>query len=43
MRDARRHIDQDRLIVAPDCGLGMLTRDLAKAKLEVMCAGAAAI
>ena len=43
MRDALGHIDRDRLIVAPDCGLGMLTRDLAKAKLEVMCAAAAAV
>ena len=43
LHDALGHIDRDRLIVAPDCGLGMLTRDLAKAKLEVMCAAAAAV
>lgn len=43
LRDALGHIDRDRLIVAPDCGLGMLTRDLAKAKLGVMCAAAAAV
>ena len=43
LRDALGHIDRDRLIVAPDCGLGMLTRDLAKAKLEIMCAAAAAV
>ena len=30
LRDALGYIDRDRLIVAPDCGLGMLTRDLAK-------------
>ena len=28
------HIDADRLIAAPDCGLIMLSRDLARAKLE---------
>ena len=43
LRDALGHIDRDRLIVAPDCGLGLLTRDLAKAKLEVMCAAAVAV
>lgn len=42
LRHALDHIDRDRLIVAPDCGLGMLTRDLAVAKLQVMCAAAAA-
>ena len=35
------HIDRDRLVIAPDCGLGMLTRDLAVAKLDVMCRAAA--
>ncbi|MDA9930716.1 cobalamin-independent methionine synthase II family protein [Alphaproteobacteria bacterium] len=40
---ALMHIDRDRLVVAPDCGLGMLTRDLAVAKLKVMCAAAAEI
>ncbi len=34
------HIDADRLIAAPDCGLGLLGRDLAMAKLEVLCAAA---
>lgn len=34
------HIDRDRLVVAPDCGLGLLTPALAKAKLEVMCEAA---
>ncbi|MGC6496377.1 MAG: cobalamin-independent methionine synthase II family protein [Candidatus Puniceispirillaceae bacterium] len=43
LRDALGHIDRDRLIVAPDCGLGLLGRDLAKTKLEVMCAAAAAV
>lgn len=43
LRQALDHIDRDRLVVAPDCGLGMLTRDLAVAKLEVMCAAAAEV
>ncbi|MCR9220536.1 MAG: cobalamin-independent methionine synthase II family protein [Alphaproteobacteria bacterium] len=30
------HLDRDRLVAAPDCGLGHLTRDLARAKLKVM-------
>ena len=37
------HIDADRLLAAPDCGLMMLGRDLAMAKLKNMCAAAQAI
>ena len=37
---ALEHIDRDRLIVAPDCGLGLLGRDLARAKLNVLCEAA---
>ncbi|MFT5217964.1 MAG: 5-methyltetrahydropteroyltriglutamate--homocysteine methyltransferase [Planctomycetota bacterium] len=40
---ALNHIDQDRLLVAPDCGLMMLGRDLAMTKLKNMCAAAHAI
>ena len=36
IRAAQQHIDRDRLVIAPDCGLRMLTRDLAVAKLGVM-------
>ena len=36
LKDALTHIDADRLIVAPDCGLGFLTRDLAMRKLAHM-------
>ncbi|MCF6275292.1 MAG: cobalamin-independent methionine synthase II family protein [Robiginitomaculum sp.] len=32
-----QHLDRDRLVVAPDCGLGLLSPDLAEAKLKVMC------
>ena len=31
---ALEHIDRERLIAAPDCGLGLLGRDLARAKLK---------
>ncbi len=37
------HIDRDRLVVAPDCGLGFLTPELAEAKLRVMCDAASAV
>jgi len=40
LRQAREHIDADRLMVAPDCGLGLLSHDLAMAKLENLCAAA---
>ena len=41
---AREHIDAARLVAAPDCGLGLLgTRELAMAKLRVMCDAAASL
>ena len=40
LRTALRHIDHDRLIAAPDCGLAMLGRDLAIQKLANMCLAA---
>ncbi len=43
LRAALDHIDRDRLVVAPDCGLGLLTAELAEAKLRVMCQAAARI
>jgi len=36
LRQALHHIDPDRLIAAPDCGLGLLGRDLTRAKLKVL-------
>ncbi|MDG2286158.1 MAG: cobalamin-independent methionine synthase II family protein [Alphaproteobacteria bacterium] len=36
LQQALEHIDAERLIVAPDCGLGFLTRDLAMRKLTHM-------
>ena len=40
---ALEHIDADRLIAAPDCGLAMLDRDTALAKLANMTAAARAV
>ena len=40
LEQALAHIDADRLIAAPDCGLGMLGRDLALEKLSNLCAAA---
>ena len=36
LRKAMDHIDQKRLMAAPDCGLGMLSRQQVKAKLQNM-------
>ena len=40
LRAALSHIDADRLLAAPDCGLGLLGRDLARAKMAVLCRAA---
>ena len=40
---ALNHIDRDRLVVAPDCGLGLLPAQLAEDKLRVMCEAAAIV
>ncbi len=40
LRAALEHIDASRLIAAPDCGLGLLGRDLALAKLKHLCVAA---
>ncbi|MYD76214.1 MAG: cobalamin-independent methionine synthase II family protein [Gammaproteobacteria bacterium] len=37
------HIDRDRLIAAPDCGLGLLSRDLVVSKLNNLCAAARSV
>ncbi len=36
LHDALNHIDPHRLMAAPDCGLGMLSRDQVRAKLKNM-------
>jgi len=40
---ALEHIDASRLMAAPDCGLGLLGRNLAVEKLKVMSAAARSI
>lgn len=40
LRLALAHVDGDRLIAAPDCGLGLLGRELAVRKLSNMCEAA---
>lgn len=41
--DALRHLPESRLVIAPDCGMKYLPRDLAFAKLTAMVEGAALI
>jgi len=36
VKDLLEHIDRERLIAAPDCGLGLLPRKLAMKKLKTM-------
>lgn len=40
---ALQHIDAARLLAAPDCGLGLLSREQAVAKLTNLCAAAASV
>ena len=40
LTQALEHIDSDRLIAAPDCGLGLLSREQAVAKLTNLCQAA---
>lgn len=43
LKVARAYLPAERLIAAPDCGLGYLSRDLAIAKLRIMCEAAARV
>ncbi len=43
LRQALDHIDATRLWAAPDCGLAMLPRDLARQKLTNLCTAAKAV
>ena len=43
LRAALRHIAPERLVVAPDCGMKYLPRDVAFGKLQAMVAGAAIV
>lgn len=40
LEQALNHIDAHRLMAAPDCGLGLLGRDLARKKLSQLCTAA---
>jgi len=40
LAEALEHIDAERLIAAPDCGLGLLGRELTLAKLRILCEAA---
>ena len=40
---ALQHIDRDRLVAAPDCGLGLLGRELAIIKLSNLCEAASRV
>jgi len=43
LMDALEHIDANRLIAAPDCGLGILGRELAVQKMKNLCTAAHSI
>jgi len=43
LTSALEHIDRDRLVAAPDCGLMMLDRDLAMSKLSALCKAAKSV
>jgi len=43
IRRALRYVSADRIIVAPDCGMKYLPREVAFAKMQSMVAGAARI
>ena len=43
VEEALNHIDSNRLIAAPDCGLGLLNRKLAIDKMKNLCKAAHSI
>jgi len=43
LASALDHLPPDRLVAAPDCGLGYLSRDMARAKLANLCEAASTI
>ncbi len=43
IRRALDHVEADRIVVAPDCGMKYLSREVAFAKLKAMCDGAALV
>jgi 5-methyltetrahydropteroyltriglutamate--homocysteine methyltransferase len=43
IRRALPHVPAERIVVAPDCGLKYLPRDVAYGKMRAMAAGAAIV
>jgi 5-methyltetrahydropteroyltriglutamate--homocysteine methyltransferase len=43
IRAALRHIDPQRLMVGPDCGMKYLPREVARGKLRALVEGAAQV
>ena len=43
MKEVMEFVPEDRLIAAPDCGLGFLGRELAETKVRNLCAAARAV
>ena len=43
MKDSLEHIDEHRLIAAPDCGLGFFTREQAIEKMTILSKAAKSI
>ena len=43
IRDGLKHVAADRLVVAPDCGMKYLPRQVAFGKLKAMCDAAAIV
>ena len=43
IRAALEHIDPERLMVGPDCGMKYLPREVARGKLRALVAGAAQV
>jgi 5-methyltetrahydropteroyltriglutamate--homocysteine methyltransferase len=43
IRAGLEYLAPERLVVAPDCGMKYLPRDVAFAKLRALCAGAAVV
>jgi 5-methyltetrahydropteroyltriglutamate--homocysteine methyltransferase len=43
IRRALAHVPADRVVVAPDCGMKYLPRDVAFGKMQAMVAGAAQV
>ena len=43
IRNGLKHVDADKVVVAPDCGLKYLPRDVAYGKMRAMVEGAAIV